>query len=485
MKKPSMQLNIALSTLYRVLLMITPLITAPYTARVLGVDGVGINSFTTSVQSYFTLLAGLGTYTYGSREIARNRDNREKRSQLFWEIELLTLITTMVCLLGWVAVILLGGEYRTYYLILAVSLAATFFEISWFFAGMERFDHTVVINTGLKILTIVAVFLFVKTPAHLPRFMLISALGTLLGNFSMWLFLPQYIQKPDFKNLRIWRHFKETLIYFIPSVATSVYTVLDKTLINLITQSNAQNGYYEQATKIINMAKSVGFVALNSVMGSRMSYLHGQNNQEEIFKRTGQSVDYISFMGAGMAFGLIAVAPRFVMAFFGPDYGAVVPLLQIFSPIILVIGISNCLDSHYYTPAGQRKRGTIYLVCGAAVNLILNCILIPTYGSMGAATASVIAELVISFLYIRGSKGFITFGYLWQFLWRKLIAAVVMVLAIRLMDDWFVRPIIAILCQVPVGVAIYCLVLLALRDNAVVIITQKVWAVIKTKILKK
>ena len=58
-------------------------------------------------------------------------------------------------------------------------------------------------------------------------------------------------------------------MYFIPTIATSVYTVLDKTLLGLITSDVAQNGYYQQAEKIINLAKSVVFTAINSVVGVR------------------------------------------------------------------------------------------------------------------------------------------------------------------------------------------------------------------------
>ena len=170
MKKPSVQLNVLLSTLYQILTMITPLITAPYTARVLGASGVGINSYTSSIQTYFLLLAAFGTYVYGSREIARNRDDVHRRSQIFWEIEILTIFTTLICLVGWLVVILAGGDNQVYYIIKTFNLLAVLLEISWFFAGIERFDFTVFINSAIKIISVICVFLFVKTQDHLPRF---------------------------------------------------------------------------------------------------------------------------------------------------------------------------------------------------------------------------------------------------------------------------------------------------------------------------
>lgn len=485
MKKPSVQLNVLLSTLYQILTMITPLITAPYTARVLGASGVGINSYTSSIQTYFLLLAAFGTYVYGSREIARNRDDVHRRSQIFWEIEILTIFTTLICLVGWLVVILAGGDNQVYYIIKTFNLLAVLFEISWFFAGIERFDFTVFINSAIKIISVICVFLFVKTQDHLPRFVAIFSISTFLGNLSMWLFLPKYVKKPVWKELKPWRHFKQTAIYFVPTIATSIYTVLDKTLIGVITKNNAENGFYEQATKIINMAKSVAFVALNNVLTSRMSYLYAQKDFEQIRRRTDESMGYISFMCVGIAFGIIAVAPDFVWAFFGKGYTEVITLLRIFSPIIIVIGISNCIASHYYTPAGRFKQISMFLIVGAVVNLVLNCIMIPFWGSTGAAIASVIAETVICILHVAYSQKQFTVIYIWKHFWKKLIAAVVMTAAIVPMAHLFDRSIITVLCQVAVGVCVYCIVLILLRDSFVIPILRKTLAAVKNKLHKQ
>lgn len=474
MKVPSLKKNIILFTLFQILNLVTPLITAPYTARVLGAEGIGINSFTDSVQTYFLLLATLGTYTYGTREIACNRNDPKKRSQIFWEIELLTLITTAICLLAWGVLILQSEENRLYYMIKTISLFAAIFEISWFYGGMERFDYPVLVSSAIKFLFIGSIFVFVKSSEDLPIFIGLLAVSSLLSNVSLWIFLPQYICKPDFRNIHIWRHFKNTLIYFVPTIATSIYTVLDKTLIGLITQENTQNGYYEQATKIINMAKAVAFNALNNVLVSRMSFLYMEKKDDEIRERTTWSMEYITFMCVGLSFGIWAVAPRFVPSFFGPDYANVVPLLRIFSPIILIVGISNCIASHYFTPMGLQKQNATFLIAGAIVNLILNCILIPSLGSQGAAIASVIAELVITILYVACCKGFITAGQLLGHLWKKLVAAGAMVAVIFLIDGWFTRPLFAVAVQILLGFATYCLVLIVLRDRSVTIVAETI-----------
>lgn len=70
-----------LSTIYQLLTVLIPLITAPYVSRILGSSGVGINAFTASILSYFVLIAGLGVQSYGNREIAYHQKNIKERTK--------------------------------------------------------------------------------------------------------------------------------------------------------------------------------------------------------------------------------------------------------------------------------------------------------------------------------------------------------------------------------------------------------------------
>lgn len=110
------------------------------------------------------------------------------------------------------------------------------FDISWFYNGLENFKTTVTCNMLFKTIGIVAIFMFVKDENDLVLYILIMAITTMLANLSMWIYLPHYVCKITFKSLMLKDHFKQTLMYFIPTIATSIYTVLDKTLIGVITQ---------------------------------------------------------------------------------------------------------------------------------------------------------------------------------------------------------------------------------------------------------
>lgn len=465
MSEPSLKKNFVLSTAYQILLMVMPFITAPYVSRVLTADGIGIYSFTNSIQMYFSMLAALGTAGYGSREIARNRHMKEKRSRLFWEIELLTVITTSLCLVLWGIFIAAMKAYRVYYLVLSLNLVAVMFDISWFYTGMEEFKYTVIPNSLFKILGVISIFTFVKTKDDVGLYILIMALVALLGNVAMWFYLPGFIGRVSWRTLKVRQHCKETLIYFIPTIAASVYTVLDKTLIGLITTDTSENGYYEQATKITNMAKSVTFASLNTLLGSRISLLFAEGRIEEVKSRINFSIDYILFTGVGIWLGIVGVAPRFVPVFFGEGYEPVISLLYCLSPIILIIGVSNCLGAQYYNPAGLRALSAKFIIVGSVINLLLNLILIPRFRSYGAVIASLVAELAITFQYMHYCNGFLHYKTIILKGWKKIISGIAMFCIVRLVGELIPNNIAAVCVEVIAGVVTYCAILLLLKDG--------------------
>lgn len=472
MKEPSLKKNFVLSTAYQVLLLLVPFITAPYVSRVLTADGVGIYSFTSSIQMYFSMFAALGTVSYGTREIARNRFDKKNRSRLFWEIELLTVLTTTACLLLWGVLIYFSTVYRICYLVLTLNLLATMLDISWFYTGMEELKHTVIPNSICKILGVAAIFTFVKTKDDVALYIMIMALVSFLGNAAMWFYLHRYIEWVSIRDLRIAHHFRETLIYFIPTIATSIYTVLDKTLIGLITSNTSENGYYEQATKIINMAKSLTFTSLNTLLGARISLLFAQEKHDEIKQRITTSIDYILFMGIGICLGIIGVGARFVPMFFGAGYEPVINLLYCLSPVILIIGISNCLGFQYYTPAGLRALSAKFIIIGSFVNLIMNLILIPSFGSFGAVIATLIAESVITVLYMHFCNNYLTYRKIAERFWKKLIAAIAMLIFIKSIDTHIASDLVAVIIEVVSGGIIYIAVLFLLRDSFISVAGQ-------------
>ena len=297
-------------------------------------------------------------------------------------------------------------------------------------------------------------------------YFVINSMVTMLGNLSMWIYLPKTLAKVNFKTLTFKKHFKETLIYFVPTIATSIYTVLDKTLIGAITHDTYQNGYYEQANKIMRMTYTVSFIAINSVMSARISYLFAEKKNEEIKKRIYKTMDYILLIGFGCTFGIIGVANKFVPAFFGSGYEPVIELLRYMSPLTIIVGISNCLGANYYTPGGQRARSARVIVLGSVVNLILNLLLIHFIGATGAVMASIIAESVITVLYVYMSGDYMSVKLLLKLSWKRVLSGFIMLMFVLIIGKSLsYGDIVVIAIQVIAGIAVYFGLLFLMKDN--------------------
>ena len=481
MKQASIRKNFIYRSCYEVLVLLTPLITTPYIARVLGSDGVGVSSYTHSLMAIFTMFAALGTPQYGMREIARHRDDPAESSRLFWEIELLTVFTSSVCLVVWLGLCVFYLEYRPYLLALIPLLIGTAVNINWYFTGHEKILYTVARNAACKIIGIILLFTCIKTKEHLFLYILLDSLVTLFGNLSMWTYLPKMLVKVDFRTLRFRRHFRETLIYFVPTVATSVYTVLDKTLLGLITHNYSTSGFYDQAHRIYSIINALVFTSLNAVMEARISYLFAKGREAEIKTRIRRAIDYTMLAGFGCVFGLVGVAKVFVPVFWGAGWAPVEQMIYLMAPLTLIIGVSYCLGSLYYNPSGNRAQSARYIIVGSCVNLVLNLLLIPRWAAVGAILASILAEGTITVLYVRNCRGFLNPRTLWDCArWRAPVGAAMCLLVMALGLLPLESSILKLVIQVLSGAAFYVAALYLLKDA----MTRELLALIP-KTLKK
>ena len=137
--KKSVKKNYIYNMLYQLLIIILPIITTPYLARILGSEGNGIYSYTISIVTYFILLGSLGVSMYGEREIAYVQNDKIKRSKVFFELFIFRFITMTLSAIIFYICFARSGEYATYYKILLLEMLANCFDISWFYQEQHIF----------------------------------------------------------------------------------------------------------------------------------------------------------------------------------------------------------------------------------------------------------------------------------------------------------------------------------------------------------
>ena len=477
MTQKSIKKNYIYNLIYQILTLITPLITAPYLSRVLQPDGVGRVSFVESIVSYFSLIAVMGISTYGQREISYVQDDIKKRSEVFWNTKILGFCISGATISAYLIFTLFQKDNTVIYLILTLNLVANFFDITWFFQGMEDFAKTVTRNAVFKIVQIIYIFVFVRRKEDILLYVLGIGLFATLGNISLWAYLPKYIKRVPRSDLCPFKNFKVVWSLFIPTVAIQIYTVLDKTMIGLITNSSFENGYYEQALKISKMLLAL-VTALGTVMVPRIGYLFEKGSKEDIQRYMYRGYRFVWFLGLPMCLGIIMSAANFVPWFFGAGYDKVVPILRILSLLILAIGINNVTGVQYLIPTKKQNIFTMTVVIGAITNFCLNMVLIYFFQSIGAAIASVTAESVIAIVQLIMVRKELSPVQVLKEGTHYWIAGAIMVLALVPVTKLLTPSMLHTIVIALIGAAVYVSVLLMERDEFLIsnmkMITNKI-----------
>ena len=480
MAKKSVAKNYIYNLSYQILVIIIPLITTPYISRVLGAENIGIYSYTLSISAFFILFGSLGIALYGKREIAYHQKNKEEYSKIFWEILILRMILMSISLVIFYFSFVTKEQYQIYYRILMLEILANCVDISWFFQGLEEFKKTVIRNMIVKVISIVCIFVFVKDKNDLTKYFLIYVLSILIGNISLWLYLPKFLTKVKLKQLKIWRHIKPTLYLFIPQIAIEVYTLLDRTMIGTIISDKSEVGFYDQSQKIIKMLLTM-ITSLGTVMLPRIASNFANGKKKKIRKYMEKSFNMVFFLSFPMIFGIISVSSIFVPKFFGEGYGKVAILMNVISPIILFIGLSNVIGTQYLLPTKRQKEFTISVVCGAIINFIINISLIWNFGAIGASIGTVVAELTVTlvqFYFVRKDFKIIKIIKSSR---NYLLSSLLMFIVCLVIKSVVRKPYFSMALQCSLGCIIYFVILILLEDKFLFDIINRIKVKVKIK----
>ena len=354
-KKSSVKRNYIYNLLNQIYALIIPLATIPYVSRVLLADGVGKYSYTASIANYFVMFASLGITMYIQREIANHQGDKHKQSVIFWETNIIKFVTSFLSLALFI-ILCISGVFEVHTNLMwcwSILIVAQMFDITGLLQGNEKFGQIVLRNVILKTICLILIFVFVKDSNDVWIYVVLNSSAVLLASLALWVDLSSMIEKVKLKELKPKRHILPVLKLFVPTIAISLYTVLDKTLIGvLITDtyvesttvvvdgiekvvettkkySELENGYYEQAEKIVRMSLTL-ITALATIMISKNSNEIAKGNKEAVRENLYFSSRFVMLLGVPMAFGLISLAPNLIPWFLGEDFNKSILLMQLF-----------------------------------------------------------------------------------------------------------------------------------------------------------
>ena len=466
-----MQKSLAKNSIYNIIYTVAnilfPFVTSIYVSRILLPVGVGKVASAQNIASYFVTIAALGLPSYGVREFAKVRENKCESNKLFTELLLLNIVSTTLAVIGFFGLVFINAGFHGEWALYAACGVAVFFNYGYI-TGRSLL---------IKGISLVTLFLFVKTRHDYVAYALISSLAT-GGNYIFNVIHAKKFVRLDFSGIKIQKHIKPVLLIACIIFLSSIYNKIDVTMLNMMATDESV-GFYSYAQKTINMVLTMAN-AVTAALLPRLSYYY-DNDREGFYRLLDRGFQILCAMTLPLAVGMALVASQTVQFLYGEAFAPAALTIQLMCPLILIKGFG---DLFCYQLVYSTKSEKIILPAAASasvINVITNAILIPMLLQNGAVIASVLSELVtnaIQFIYMKKKVRFSING---KALVTGLFSTAIMSVCVLMLMQSRLPNTVGLFIEVACGAIVYVAVNMAMKNALMFELIEKV----KSKILSR
>jgi PST family polysaccharide transporter len=375
---------------------VIPLITIPYLTRVLGPSGWGVVAFAQSFAFYPAVLGEYGFMFSGTREVARNREDKPILGQVFAGVLgakiLLALASLSLALLvrRWIPI--LNNDSWLFWAAIFLALAQAL-NMMWFFQGIERMRLVAVLDITTKAIGVLAILAFVHSPKEgwlaLALQGAAHCLSLLIGIILAYRVVP--FHRPCWSTALRALRMSWTMFLFRSSV--TLYTTGNAFLLGLFVRPEIV-GYYAGAEKIAKALIGLLY-PISQALYPRISYLI-QHSHRRAAQLANISVAVMGMGSVSVAAATCVFAPLLVRSILGADFGPAVSILRILSLLIPLIALSIVFGIQWMLPLGLDSLYNKVILAAGAINIVLASLLAPSYAGAGMAWAVVCAEFYVT-----------------------------------------------------------------------------------------
>lgn len=405
---------------------------------------------------------------YAVKEVARYRDDCNQRDRITVEI---IILSTILCLLGYVAVWLLAEfvpqihQQASLFYILSLTIIFTAIGVNWFYQGIEDFKFITIRAIIIRTFAAVALFVFVKDQADLLIYGIIIVGSTVGNNFINFVHLRKHIRLNTIrlKELKFARHLKPALQVFILNLIISLYIQLNTIMLGFMSGDDAV-GYFTAGTKISHIGQTI-IGSLGTVLLPRCSHLIKLGDHKGFESVIKKSLNVTLALSLPMTAGLMILAVPITMIFCGSDYMDSIPVLYLNAPVIIFVSLTNLMGIQILYPMDKVNIVNLSVLGAALLNLGLNLFMIPMYGATGAAISTLIAEFAVLLIQIILGQRYFPFNIASLFTYRYIIATAVMAPCVYLSIHLAPNDLMKILVGCCTGLLVYIITLVLMKDQ--------------------
>ncbi len=432
----SLAKNSIYNVIYTTANIIFPLLSSMYVSRVLMADGVGKVAYAQNIASYFVLLAALGIPVYGIRKIAAFQGDKKRTNQIFTQLFVINAISTVLSSAAYVIFIFaIKGSQKdvVLYLCAGLQLLFNFFNIDWLYKGKEEYEYITLRNIFIKIVSFIAILLFVNTKDDFITYAAITGAAQ-CGNYLFNIVHAFKFVNFDFSDFEINVHIKPLMILLAGMFLSTGYSMMDVTMLGSM-GTNRAIGFYNNAHKAINVVVSA-CIAVSAAFLPRLSYyyIHDRKKMEELVGFGGQ---VITFCSLPVTVLIVMLAPDIMQLLFGAEFLPASTALRLMAMLIIVKTFGDLFCYQLIMATESEKKRLPAAAIATAANILLNGLMIPVWQEKGAAVASVISEIIVNGYQILYLRKIIHLPVSWKAISQGVIASAIMGVSI-----FFVMPLV-------------------------------------------
>lgn len=397
----SLKKNAILNVIKQLCAVLFPLITIPYITHILGPENYGKITFSSSIISYFILIAGLGVSNYAIREGAKIREDKNKINKFANEVFSINIISTFIAYFSLFIFIIISSkmnDYRNIIVIQSISLLLTTIGVDWINSVYEDYTYLTIRYLIFQFISIICLFIFVRNQDDYIIYSIISLFAVYGGNVLNIFYIRRYVKLKFTLKLNLKNHIKPILYLFFSSVATTIYVYSDSTILGYLL-NDFDVGVYGLASKIYLVVKQV-LNAIIIVSLPRLSFLLKIDDNVEFEKLCNKIYNLLIIIVLPTIVGLFLLSNDAMRIVGGDEYISGGNSLKILSVSLLFSVFAGFFCCSIMLPFKKEKYFLISSIIGAVVNISFNFIVIRYMGITGAAITTMLSEFIVFIIYL-------------------------------------------------------------------------------------
>lgn len=394
----SVKRNFIYISSYKVLELILPLVTSPILSRRLGAEGLGVFSYSYAIVSVFVMVAELGLYRYGMREIARVCDNKAILNKTFSDIFTTHIVNGILILCIYIILLpFICGENFIIFFIQSIYILSNIIDNAFLYVGIGMMKPLTLRDTTVKLSTFILIIIAIKTPSDLIAYALIMSLSSIFARILSLIYGRKFVSfvKPSVKSCLL--HYKNMFKLMIPLVSEGVYNNLGKLMVGAFFNARSV-GYLDLSSKA-TIPKTI-ISSVGTVMCPNIAKLYAKGDKAKAILQFEKSFRVCMIIAYLASFGIASVASEFAPWFWGEEYIVCAPLIMGFAASIPFWAVGEAIRNQFLLPTRRDNQYLMAFLIGVFSLMLLCCCFVPKFGAMGAVISTIGAEAIMSFVQI-------------------------------------------------------------------------------------